>query len=183
MNVLRKAVTTLGGIFLGGILIAALAPKATRGVAAALVQVVNTPSNPVATAESLGAANIVQVLCEVASGAGGGPTDSGICYTVPAGKRLIIENLDGSCLTQAGFTVTEEILNDLSFSTGNTFDHRIPLHFAGADIFNHQIYDFDFPVRLYAGPGDEFIVTMATNEPNQMSGCRLFVTGRLLPTS
>jgi hypothetical protein len=47
MNVIRKAVSALGGIFLAGLLIAALAPKAARGVVAALVQVANTSANPV----------------------------------------------------------------------------------------------------------------------------------------
>jgi hypothetical protein len=47
MNLMRKTATTLGGIFLAVLLIAALAPKATRAVAAALVQVTNTTSNPV----------------------------------------------------------------------------------------------------------------------------------------
>ena len=47
MNLIRKALTTLGGILLVAILIAALAPKATRAVAAALVQITNTAANPV----------------------------------------------------------------------------------------------------------------------------------------
>ena len=42
MNLIRKVFTTLGAVFLAAILIAALAPKVTRGVAAALVQVTNT---------------------------------------------------------------------------------------------------------------------------------------------
>ena len=47
MNLIRKVLTTLGGILLAALLIAALAPKATRGLTAAMVQVVNTNSNPV----------------------------------------------------------------------------------------------------------------------------------------
>jgi hypothetical protein len=49
MNLLRKVVTSLGSITLAALLLAALAPKATRGVAAALVQVTNTASNAVPT--------------------------------------------------------------------------------------------------------------------------------------
>jgi len=40
MNYMKKAVTTLGGIFLAALLIAAVAPKATHGLVAALVQIV-----------------------------------------------------------------------------------------------------------------------------------------------
>lgn len=44
MNIMRKAVSALGGIFLA-VLIAALAPEVARGVAA-LVHVTNTIANP-----------------------------------------------------------------------------------------------------------------------------------------
>jgi hypothetical protein len=47
MNIIRKAISTFAGISLAVLLFAALAPKATRGVAAALVQVTNTSANPV----------------------------------------------------------------------------------------------------------------------------------------
>lgn len=47
MNIVRKAVTTIGGFCLAALLIAALAPKATHAVVAALVQVANTSANPV----------------------------------------------------------------------------------------------------------------------------------------
>jgi len=49
MNVARKALSALGGIFLAALLIATLAPKATHAVAAALVQVTNTTASPVLT--------------------------------------------------------------------------------------------------------------------------------------
>ena len=39
MNHVRKMLSALGGIFLAALLILALAPKATRGIAAALVQI------------------------------------------------------------------------------------------------------------------------------------------------
>ena len=65
MNLMRKAATTLGGIFLAVLLIAALAPKATRGIAAALVQVTNTTANPVPTVSVDDPANFpyAAVLC------------------------------------------------------------------------------------------------------------------------
>ncbi|HEY4949077.1 MAG TPA: hypothetical protein VIH88_01965 [Candidatus Acidoferrales bacterium] len=47
MNMIRKSVTFLGSITLLALLLVALAPRAARGVAAALVQVTNTSSNPV----------------------------------------------------------------------------------------------------------------------------------------
>lgn len=48
MNLMKKAVSALGGIFLAALLVVALAPKAVRSsVVAALVQVANPRSSPV----------------------------------------------------------------------------------------------------------------------------------------
>ena len=49
MKILHRTLTSLGGILLAALLITALAPKAARGVAAALVQVTNTASSAVPT--------------------------------------------------------------------------------------------------------------------------------------
>ena len=52
MNMIRNSVTFLGSITLLALLLAALTPRAARGVAAALVQVTNTASNPIPVVDS-----------------------------------------------------------------------------------------------------------------------------------
>lgn len=84
---MRRVLSTLAGIFLAALLIAALAPKATRGVAALLVQVVNTASNPVSV-EDVAPHEVFQANCS--SGAEGF-TSVGCSIAVPAGKRLVVQ--------------------------------------------------------------------------------------------
>jgi hypothetical protein len=103
MNITRKAITTLGGIFLAALLISALAPQAARGVAAALVQIANTGADPVPiedharqavllVAESLS----VQSSVLIAFSGTHGP------FSIPAGKRLVIESVSGTLYLPAG---------------------------------------------------------------------------------
>lgn len=180
MNYLRKALSGVGGILLAALLLAALAPKATRAIAAALVQVVNTPSNPVVTTDSLGTATPLQVFCEVASTFGdSGNMFSNTCFTVPAGQRAVVENIDGVCGTPSGASITAAwvLLN-------NRFpQHALPLHFAGFSPFGFNNYDFNFPVRYYADPGQQFSAEMQTNDGTGSTSCNINITGRLVPTS
>ena len=52
MNLIRKSVSTVGAIILGALVLAGIAPRAARGVAAALVQITNTSANPVPTVDN-----------------------------------------------------------------------------------------------------------------------------------
>ena len=63
MNYVRKTMSALGGIFLAALLIAALAPKATRGVAAALVQIIPGSTTHMGQNES----QLVSLFCGVDS--------------------------------------------------------------------------------------------------------------------
>ncbi|HUJ30124.1 MAG TPA: hypothetical protein VLY23_02505 [Candidatus Acidoferrum sp.] len=110
MKTIRKVATTLAGIFLAVLLIIVLAPRAARGVAAALVQVTNTSSNPVpvvaaAALNSFDSNGFCQFV----------PTDNGhndFClvdpiYTVPAGKIAVIEHASGRCIVDPGTGLRE----------------------------------------------------------------------------
>ncbi|MGB0036718.1 MAG: hypothetical protein WBP79_14700 [Candidatus Acidiferrales bacterium] len=110
MNIIRKVVTTFGSIFLAALLIAALVPKATRGVVAALVQVVNTSANPVPTvsAEALNS-------FDANGSCGFFGTDNNhndFClvdpiYTVPTGKIAVVEHASGRCILDNGVGLRE----------------------------------------------------------------------------
>jgi len=97
MNLIRKALTTLGGILLAALFIAALAPKATRGIAAALVQVTNTSANPVPTVAADSPANFpfAAPICFQIPLTCGGAQSFIVPTTTSTGlpvKRLVIEN-------------------------------------------------------------------------------------------
>lgn len=103
MNFIGKAVTTLGGIFLAALLLAALAPKATHGLVAALVQVANVRSAPVPidTVRN-SASNFITLETQVLSSSGGSawaelfPDGSyGFSpYALPAGEQLVVTDVN-----------------------------------------------------------------------------------------
>lgn len=118
MNLTRKTLTTLGGVLLVALLIAALAPKATRGVVASLVQVANTSANPVPNrdidngprqgvtlfAQTSGNINFVPLLD---LGDPANPTP----YSVPAGKRLLVQFISGRFQTPAGAHISDATMS------------------------------------------------------------------------
>ena len=102
MNYIKKAVSTLGGVFLPALLIAALAPRVTRAVVAALVQVANTPANPVPTSDvHRSAAQIVELVCSnvapnpciIIPATGDFNETTLTAWTVPAGMNFVITDV------------------------------------------------------------------------------------------
>jgi hypothetical protein len=183
MNLVRKLLSTLGGIFLATLLIAALAPRAARGVAAALVNVINTPSNAVPTSEALGTATVAQFQCVISSISGGG-ANSGPCFTVPAGKRAVVENVSGSCSVPTTLTISSLVLFNTMTDFSQTDVLQIPLHLAGLDIGGNFGYDFNLPVRFYGDANKVFSITATTNDTTGLAfACTVNVVARLVPTS
>jgi hypothetical protein len=100
---ISKSVMAVCGVVLAAALIGFTNPKTVHAVAAALVQVTNTASNPVVT-QGVGAqaGNMVQLLCEytVNSSFTGcryiPPTGNASfgSYTVPAGVSLVLTSVD-----------------------------------------------------------------------------------------
>lgn len=172
MNLIRKALTTLGGVLLVALLIAALAPKAARGVAAALVQVTNTSANPVPTVSA--DANFPY---EAAFCAGSICTPSQSSFSVPTTtttgvpvKRLVMEDLNANC--------------DLNVPQSNFFELFVP---AAADANGTEAIRYLFvltdqlggisaaheTVRLYADP----LATVSAISSSQH--CIVILTGHL----
>jgi hypothetical protein len=99
---LSKTVLATGGVILGAVLLTAAAPRTVHAIAAALVEVTNTASNPVVT-QSIGqqAAQSVYLSCYPASGSGNGTcysvsngVQSGTPYVVPANESLAVTAVD-----------------------------------------------------------------------------------------
>lgn len=122
MNVVQKALSALGGIFLAALLLTALAPRAARGVAAALVQITNTSVNPVPTYDSSTRfqADICTQFGSVALAVNNCGTNTSSSFVVPtvtsagaAVKRLIVDDVSGFCSSynDAGFVIKAIHLN------------------------------------------------------------------------
>ena len=94
MNMTRKVLTTLGGIFLAALFLAALAPKATRAIAAALVQIVPGTTTHMGQNESRMVSlqcNAGNSFCNSVDASG---TVSTTAYDVPAGFTLVITDYE-----------------------------------------------------------------------------------------
>jgi hypothetical protein len=101
-----KSVLAAGGIVLAVALIIFTNPKAVHAVAAALVQVTNTASNPVVT-QSVEQMTQVQIFCEV------GPCkdSGGNVYVIPSSLNLVVTAID---LTGCASFQTTAVLQQVS---------------------------------------------------------------------
>jgi hypothetical protein len=123
MNVIRKAVSALGGVFLAALLLSALAPKATRAIAAALVQIVPGSTTHVGQNES----SLVSLFCTaIGARAACFPVDSSgnidftAGYTVPTGSTLVITDYEYFTSEEgapAGKYICDTLLAQLSSTT------------------------------------------------------------------
>jgi hypothetical protein len=186
MNLIRKVLTTLGGILLAALLIAALAPKATRGLAAAMVQVVNTPSNPVPYFDvnnpatepfdaSLCASHNAAVFGEgfscSASGAFVVPT------TTPDGRavtRAVIEQVSGTCVT---FQINFINLSLFRASGGHPPTYIPNSIDTGANSIGNSV--FSPLVKMYLNPGEQVALGFAPGNNGDFV-CNVGVVGHLV---
>ncbi|HUJ30126.1 MAG TPA: hypothetical protein VLY23_02515 [Candidatus Acidoferrum sp.] len=160
MNILRKTVGIVGSITLLALLLAALAPRAARGVAAALVQVTNTSSNPVPTADDSTNFPFLGTACFSTLSGCGGAYQSG--FTVPTTtstgvrvKRLVIEEVSTYCDTTSNnfFSISVQVSTpeDHSFSSGALRPEFIFIPQAFGLL--GDLSGGAQPARIYAEPG------------------------------
>lgn len=194
MNYIKKALSTLGGIFLAALLIAALAPRATHAVVAALVQVANTDSSPVPTAEALGTATLIPIgpfgtTCTDFAGDDGSPGSFfANCYTVPPGKRAVVENVTGFCGAPKGVSIAQLSITVYPSDYIPADVPGMPQYFPvqltgnpGGDSFN--FFTVNVTTRFYADPGDILVLGGFSSDTAGQTYCTLGINGRLVPTS
>jgi hypothetical protein len=153
MNRIQKLATTLAGMFFAVLLLVAFVPQAARGVAAALVQIINTAANPVpnrdvdngprqAVTLQASCSTIESVVFEEQNG-------TGVQYIVPAGKRLVIEFISGNFTTPAGAHLANAFIFG-NTSSGQYADYLSPnLVTAG----NFNVYQLAQPMWAYYDEG------------------------------
>ena len=165
----RKTLQTVGGIFLAALAIAALAPKAARGVAAALVQVTNPTTSPVPILDVNNSGE------EPARFAGlciaeGPSVDSGVCgsnssvivvpKTTPDGltvKRFVLEFVSGTCILDS-VQVTSVGISASNAVIGETVANFPASPGVGGPL---PVSAYAQSLRLYFDPGDVISVGAA----------------------
>jgi hypothetical protein len=130
---LSKSLFAVGGVVLAGGLISFTNPKTVHAVAAALVQVTNTATNPVVT-QSVEQIAQVQVFCESSSQTC--KDTGGNDYVVPANQNLVVTSIDlTGCTSESTLAVLEQVApgNHPGFP-------RIPINLPATTNTTHLIY-------------------------------------------
>lgn len=159
MSTIRKALTALGAIFLVALLLAALAPKAARGFAAAIVQVGNTTANPAITSNMDDPGRIPYQA--TVDGNSGSNCTATVCQfnfaPVPAGHRLVI--LHVSAFIQANPNSTPMRVGVGAHSSfSSTFLVTVQDTLSGLNEIQ-----FDQPVLVYVDAGQTPVVVVNSN--------------------
>jgi hypothetical protein len=164
---------------LAGILAIAVAPKTAHGLVAALVQISNTPSNPVPNRDvDLPArASIQQLSCEGSSFAGGDILGCDPGFTVPAGQRLVLQQLESVCATPRGNNVYSA--NIVFSEAGFGGFHPFALISEG-DAAGVVEYGQNQQVNYYLDPGSPINFRATTTDTSGSTNCYFAVSGYLV---
>jgi hypothetical protein len=170
---LPKSVLAVGGAALATVLLILAAPRTVHAVAAALVQVTNTSSNPVVTqSTNQQATQLIELTCNMtALGKTGG---SGICnllsptngqsgFVVPANQSLVVttvdiapNNFEGFC---AGGMYGESI--QVNGSGIVSYSRMWIVSYSGAGEFGPTTH-FTYPTGIVFAPNSALTVTEDT---------------------
>jgi hypothetical protein len=176
MSILKKITIGFGGVVLAALLLALTAPKAVHAVVSTLVTVANTPTNPVYTTDAVNSENLLQVTCTLPDTSFDGNSISNrSCYTVPAGQRALIEQVDGICSTARGNAV-----NNVSLYVDAQTQHQLPLNLeTGNSSLN--FYTFSVPSHYYSAVNATFMSYAVPSGGG--ANCYVNVSGRLMPAN
>ena len=165
----------LAGIVTVALVLALATPKAVHAMVAALVRDVDNPARlPTVTRYCYG-----QNTPDFQS------VDPGIfkcdtSYTVPAGQRLVIEQVDGVCYTPVGTNLYQTFLDVAAAGQPFPDAHKLVLSNQGSAGNNKLEYALNQPVRYYADPGSTLFFVFSTTDASGSSYCTLQVNGYLI---
>jgi hypothetical protein len=177
MKLLQRFLMGLGTVLLLAVSLELFAPRAVHAVVSTLVTVANTPSNPVYTTDAINSENLLQVTCTLPETSfDGNSISTRNCYTVPAGQRALIEQVDGICSTPTGSGVA-----NVSLYVDSQTQHQLPLHQESAN-GSLTYYTFSVPSHYYSGVNATFL-SFAIPPAGGGANCFVNVSGRLMPAS
>jgi hypothetical protein len=189
MNHLKRALGVIGVLAIVAMTASLLAPRTTHALVAALVEVTNTPANPVPNRDvDNPARNAIRLKAQVSIGPGGNPFGSaglGTFGLFPPGSRVVIEFFGASCRATAAPGVDVETVSLLTSEAngeahGATFVPQKTGSPNGAVDIEYVVAQ---PLRLYAdGTSPGFlgeVIVLATNTlpPGGLMNCNFEVSG------
>jgi hypothetical protein len=157
-------------------------PKTVHGIVSTLVTVANTPSSPVPV-QPVPARQVVAADCfpQITNGNFGGSCflndpSSGNPYTVPAGKRLVVDTTSVFCSVPSG----QNILNPALFSNvgGSPNFTGFRTAFEGPN-GNADSYTLAQNGIAYADAGTSLDFQILKNSTSGSAGCGVWMQGHL----
>ena len=195
MQFAKRLLMGAGAVALAGLLGVMIAPKATHGVVATLVQVTNTAANPVLNRDIDRSENqpFSTSLCYGSGGAfpcylgESQPSSFVVPSTTSDGSavaELVIDYVDGSCSATAGGVLIDVVIGtSVSKNTVNSIGsayHFFPLLQNPNITASNQghIFTWSAPARIFADPGST-VSFVADSQIDTTFGCTVNVTGHL----
>jgi hypothetical protein len=158
MKFAKRLLMGVGAVALAAIVLTVMAPKEVHATVAALVQVVNTPTNPVPTLNTENPARApFQAFCTTFG--------SGFCsWTVPAGKSMVIEFVNTQVFVPTGSANNaSSLLFTTAGGTAGAFTMAPGTHVVTQ--FGDDGYVANASVRLYADPGTTISMQVPGGDP------------------
>jgi hypothetical protein len=150
-----------------------LAPKAVHALVATLIRDLDNP----------GRAVTVHASCDASSVSGiRGSLSCAPAYTVPAGDRLVIQQLEANCgaplptSTLVGATLTVD-------TSGSVVSHTVPLLNEGEEaniLRDFLAFGANQPVTYYVDPGSTFTFSTVTTDGSGRTSCSFQFSGYLI---
>lgn len=196
MKLLKQALAVLGAFVVFAAIAALVAPKAARGIAAAIVQVNNTAANPVPTvaAEAFNSFDSNGLCQFFGTDFNNNVFHNDFClldpiYTVPAGRIAVIEHASGRCIVDVGGGIREarvkigpsggldNLATQFSFLVPGS-----PEGFLNPTVTNQNIVSFAQATKTYVAAGNaiDFEVFSAAAQSVPFDSCELDISGYLV---
>lgn len=182
MKRIKQALITCGGllVLLGGI--TAAAPRTSYGISAAAaadksVMVANTEAEPIPARDVDGAARqpFQRFLVEQINDGEFNAADR-VAFTVPAGKRLVIEHVSLLCVAPTG----QKLRVRIDATAGGSAFHQLPLANEGSFQGGKDDHKASQQTRIYADGGTEVYFRVARNSASGVAGVNASVSGYLV---
>jgi hypothetical protein len=193
MKVIQRLLMGLGAVLLLALALQLVAPKAAHAVVSTLVTIANTAANPVITqAGDNHARTAIALQCVVfgdlgefnaGCGLGTGLPGAG-AFQVPAGQRLVIDQVSGALFVPVGSTPSGIVVDATHGDPSNSSFPTIYMNFVPTQIGSDSrgmYYSFSTPMTGYIDPNYELVASCFQTNPSvqvQMS-CSFTLFGHL----
>jgi hypothetical protein len=168
MQFAKRLMMILGSLVLLAAIVSLAAPKVAHAVVATLIRDVDNPARQ----------TVVVPSCYAAQN-DSNPTfySCTLPYTVPAGQRLVLEQLELYCQLPGTTTIDNSFLQ---FAEGGTETSHYLFPALQVSGSGFGIYGLNQSVRYYADAGSALVIGVNTTDPSGNTHCNFQANGYLI---